>query len=195
MTYEEFIKSTADFNSMKMYHGVTRSAENIGFKVQNVVYRGYQASDQLQQMHDSAIQSRTKLHHEAEAAEQLQRIEDLVVKKKLERSMEEMQIEHAAKEHALKLLNLEHKENLLRQELQHKELMRQKQVSTEADLNSLKLKNEEQIKFYNELKQLGVDLTKYLCIQPVNKLIKIEGNENSSSPSLIFNVEDQNQKE
>jgi len=182
---------------MSTYLSVTRIAESVGFKVQNVVYRGYQASDQLQHMHDSAIQSRTKLHHEHDVAEQLQRLEDMKITKRLERSMQEMQLEQAAKEHQLKLINLEHKENLVRKELEHKEIIRQKHLDAETDLRFTKLKNQEQLSYYTELKSLGVNLTQLLCTQnqPVNKLIKIEAPNNgstdkSSTPHLIFNVEE-----
>jgi len=176
LTYEIFIKSTSDFNSLETFKGVKKMAESIGLKILNVVYRGYQASAKLQEMHDAAIQSRTQLNGQAEVAEQEERLEDLKLTKRLERSNREMQIEQANKEHQLKIISMEHKEELARKEAEHRELLRQREAEHLEEEAAMKRKNDEHLRFYSELTQLGVDLTKYLCLQnqKVDKTIRIE---------------------
>lgn len=199
MSYTDFIQSTADFNSLDSYGGLQRMAESIGFKIPNVVYRGYQASDKLQTMHDAAIQSRTKLNNEAEVAEQLEKLEDMKLGKKLERSMREMQMQQGAKEHQLKMSALEHKEGLLRREMEHKELIRQREAENLAGEAATKRRNEEEIRYLGELAALQVDLTKLMVTQNQrwDKTIKIDSglgdvrdaDSAGKTPNVVFNFD------
>jgi len=86
MTYEEFLENTSKLNELETYPQLVQRSQRIGYTVSKVVYRGYKASDKLQQMHDSAIESRTSLRLEAENEEQAQRLADLKLQKELERS-------------------------------------------------------------------------------------------------------------
>jgi hypothetical protein len=61
-------------------------ANQIGYEVTKVVFRGYYASEKLQSMHDNAIQSRTQLRLQNETAEQQQGIEDLRLLKDAQRA-------------------------------------------------------------------------------------------------------------
>jgi len=55
-------------------------------------------------------------------------------------------------------------------------MLRQREAEHFEDEAANKRKNEEQLHYYSELTRLGVDLTKYLCVQSqkVDKTIRIE---------------------
>lgn len=201
MSYTDFIQSTAEFNSLETYSGLLKMAESIGFKIPNVVYRGYQASDKIQVMHDAAIQSRTKLNNEAEVAEQTEKLEDMKLAKRLDRSMREMQMQLAAKEHELKMSSLEHKEDILKKELEHKELMRQREAEFAVSEAATKRRNEEQVRFLTELNSLSVDLTKLLVSQNqhYDQTIKIDSGTTQSGedkvPSVVLNFDAQRKQQ
>ena len=190
MSYTDFLQSTAEFNSLETFSGLLKMAENIGFKIPNVVYRGYQASEKIQVMHDAAIQSRTRLNNEAEVAEQTEKLEDMKLTKKLDRSMREMQMQLASKEHQLKMAALEHKEEILKRELEHKEHMRQREAEDAIAEVGLKRKNEEQVRYLKELSSLEVDLTKLLVSQNqhFDQTIKIDSGTSQSGEDKVPNV-------
>jgi len=196
MTYDEFIRSTSHFNSLDTYSGTLRMAEMIGFGIPSIVYRGYQASEKLQEMHDSAIQSRTQLHNEAENAAQLEKLEDLKLSKRLERLKREKEIEQANKQHQLEMIALEHKEALARQEKEHQEKLKHLEAERKMEEGALKRQNDERLRYYAKLEKLGVDLTKVLCTenQRVDKSIRIETPQGSqgqaAAPSLILDLKD-----
>jgi len=152
LTFEEFIRRSSELNNLAAFPVLQERAASIGYKVDKLVYRGYKASDQLQQMHDSAIRTRTTLQLEAKTAEQQQSIEDLKLGRKLERGKQEREMERATRSHALELNALEHAERL-----------RQADAERQASAEAQKVADAQRVAFLDALGAKGVDLTKYLC--------------------------------
>ena len=62
--FESFKQHTDRLNELETYRQFTSRAGQCGYRINKVVYRGYGAPDRLQQMHDQAIEARTKLQLE-----------------------------------------------------------------------------------------------------------------------------------
>jgi len=60
-SYTEFIERSAELNDLSNYPLLLDRCKMIGYEVSKVVFRGYYASEQLQRMHDGAIEARVKL--------------------------------------------------------------------------------------------------------------------------------------
>ena len=60
-SYTEFIERSAELNDLSNYPLLMDRCKMIGYEVSKVVFRGYYASEQLQRMHDGAIEARVKL--------------------------------------------------------------------------------------------------------------------------------------
>ncbi len=175
--FEQFKKQTESLNDLTTYRQVTGRAERIGYRINKVVYRGYLANQNLQAMHDHAIEARTKLRLEAETEEQAQGLADLKLRREADRSKERQ---------AMEMADATHRTEMLRRE--HDEQMRQKKVELEAELdeqgrkNAVELErqratNAERAGYLARMKEMQVDLTRYLVAQYQNpdRVIRVEG--------------------
>src|SRR4051794_1287946 len=153
--FEQFKDETEKLNALQTYPRLAGRAEHIGYRIVNIVYRGYHASDKLQSMHDAAIESRTKLTLDAETELQAQELADLRIARERTR---------AASRQAMEKEEAEHKNALDR--LTHDEQFRQRERDREAELSQL-----------GALHQLGVELTQSLVAQQQHpdRFIRIEG--------------------
>uniref|UniRef100_A0A7S3GGK3 Band 7 domain-containing protein n=2 Tax=Palpitomonas bilix TaxID=652834 RepID=A0A7S3GGK3_9EUKA len=185
-TYEQFCEETSQLNELSSYPQLSSRAQLIGFKASKVVYRGYHASDSLQKMHDDAIKSRTKLRLEAETEEQAQALADMRVEKELERSSKRQEMEIAEQQHKNEMSKRQHEEKMRQREVE-----REVEKKAAEDMQQLELKakhdlNEEQARYYGRMKEMGVDLTRYLVsqYQHPDKVIKVDGNAGGKTPQL-----------
>ena len=99
---------TAQLNQIESYPQLAQRAERMGYRISKVVYRGYQASDKLQRMHDAAIEARTSLRLEADTEEQSQTLADMKLQKEMERAAKRREMERTQKEHQQLLERMEH---------------------------------------------------------------------------------------
>ena len=173
MDYCSFVENVSKLSDLDSIYGklVSRS-EAIGINITRVVYRGYHASENLQEMHDKAIERRTKLRLEGEAEATAQEIESLKLKGQTDRAQAKMEMEEMTKKHENALLNLDHEEALRRERLE-----------MEENLNAERAQNEEKLAFYRSLRSLDVDLTKYLTAEydVPDRTIRIEGGSGGNS--------------
>ncbi|KAK3107245.1 hypothetical protein FSP39_010168 [Pinctada imbricata] len=86
LTFEGFLKKTSSLSDLSTFPQLTQRAGGIGYIIQKVVYRGYEASDKLQEMQNAAIQSRTQIRLNAEIEEQKQKLVDFKLSREQERS-------------------------------------------------------------------------------------------------------------
>mmetsp|Transcript_4133 Transcript_4133/g.8093 ORF Transcript_4133/g.8093 Transcript_4133/m.8093 type:complete len:192 (+) Transcript_4133:830-1405(+) len=77
LNYENFLTLTGELNKLETFSQLTTRAHMIGYTISKVVFRGFQAGEKLQAMHDEAIQERTRLRLLEETQEQQQRAEDM----------------------------------------------------------------------------------------------------------------------
>ncbi len=115
-------------------------------------------------MNDNAIEQRTKLRLEEEAEQQLQILEDLKLEKRFDRSQ---------KERKLELEQMLHKLDMVKQ--QHASHLQEKEADNQLERQHQQFLHEDEIKFYQKLKDLGTDITQIMVSQQRNpdKLIQI----------------------
>ena len=82
-SFDAFKENSDQLNELATYRKLVARAEQCGYRISNVVYRGYGAPPSLQQMHDAATESRTRLQLERATQQQAQELEDF----KQERAM------------------------------------------------------------------------------------------------------------
>jgi len=82
-TFTAFKRQTHQLNELETYKQLVVRAEKSGYRINKVVYRGYGAPRALQQMHDQAIESRTRLQLEKETEGQAQDLQDTKLEREL----------------------------------------------------------------------------------------------------------------
>jgi hypothetical protein len=186
-TFDAFKAQTEALNVLETYPQLTQRAEKIGYHISKVVYRGYYASEKLQAMHDGAIECRTKLHLEKETERQAQDLADMKLACEFERTSKRQQMEEAATRHANHLRQLENEAQLLlvaARQSQALEARRHEEnlaLEVKREQGELALRQQianqhEQAKFFAAMREMQVDLTKYLVAQyqHPDKLIRID---------------------
>ncbi|CAF0789104.1 unnamed protein product [Adineta ricciae] len=179
--YETFLENANQLNQLETYPQLLARAETVGYRINKVVFRGYQATEKLQLMNDNAIEKRTKLRLEDEAERQLQILEDLKLEKRFERSQ---------KERKMQLEQMLHKLDMDKQ--QHAGRLQAKEAENQLEHEHQQLLHESEIKFYEKLRELGTDITQVMVAQQRNpdKLIQIvNDNEHKTSkttPTVQF---------
>merc|ERR1719378_18346 len=107
LTYETFLQDTAELSKVANFPILASRMKQTGNQLQKVVYRGYGASAQLQEMHDQAISRRTKLRLEADAAREEQEKRAMELRCQRDRSTQEQELEAAAAKHKCEVLALQ----------------------------------------------------------------------------------------
>lgn len=91
--FEAFKEKTDALNQLATYPQLVRRAESIGYRMTKVVYRGYEAGETLQDMHNRAIEARTRLRLESETERQAQDLADLKQAREATREQERREVE------------------------------------------------------------------------------------------------------
>jgi len=213
LTYEIFLQETAELSKTSNFPILVSRMQQTGTALLKVVYRGYGASAALQEMHDQAIARRTRLRLEADAAREEQEKKALELRCRQERSIQEQQLEAAAAKHKLEVLSLQRaqertlkdeahaqemrideerlKVELSAEKARHEaELQRQTQLSQLAKANQA-AEVEAELRKYEGMKELGVDLTQYLVARATvvpDHHIKLEHATGTPPPAVHLEV-------
>ncbi len=182
-----FKRDTDKLNELESYPNLTGRAERIGYRINKVVYRGYEANPKLQAMHDDAIEARTSLQLEAETERQAQELADLKIEREAERAKKQRQIESDQTEHEQRMKQLAHRETLRQLAEEHQQAVTFKKEFNEMELEHEKARNAEQAGYLQAMQGMQVDLTRYLVAQyqHPDRLIRIDGgNERQASLHL-----------
>ncbi len=174
--FEVFKRDTEQLNDLGAYPHLTSRAERIGYRINKVIYRGYEANPKLQAMHDHAIESRTALQLEAETKRQAQELADLKLQREAQRAEQHRAIERADPEHQRDLKQRHHDQSLLEQRAEHDLATACEKESNAIELEHLNAKNAEQTVFLGGLRGLEVDLSRYLVAQyqHPDRLVRID---------------------
>jgi len=173
--FESFKQNTDKLNDLATYKQLTGRAAQSGYRISNVVYRGYGAAPSLQQMHDQAIEARTKLQLERETEQQSQRLEDFKL---------ESQLARAGKRRGEQTQETRHAIELGKQKADAQLGIRRDQVEFERTQELAQARNREEIDrllhaeqqgHLRTLGELGVDLTKYLTQSRADRVIELRG--------------------
>lgn len=174
--FESFKHNTDQLNDLATYKTlVTRSAQS-GYRIHNVVYRGYGAADSLQQMHNQAIEARTRLQLERATEEQAQGLENFKLESQMARA-DKRRIEQAAEtRHLVELAQEKATADLKIREQNQDSRRKQRLADSQSRVESERVLHAEQQAFYGELKGLGVDLTAFLTQHRADNVIELRGN-------------------
>lgn len=165
LSYLEFIEKSSNLNDLAIYPQLTACAKRIGYEISKVVFRGYFASDKLQKMHDNAIEKRTQLKIQYETEEQNQLLTDMKLQNEVERAELEqsMQLEELKHVHSMQHSKLEHKLSLDKQEQANR--IKRLAATHASQIEAKRAVNEQKLKEYKRLADLGVDLNEYILSQ------------------------------
>lgn len=173
LTYEEFLQQTDQLNKVDSYPQLTSRAARIGYQISKVVYRGYLAPTTLQKSHEDAVSSRTNLRLRAEEEEMKQNLTEMKLKREQTRAKLARDLDSTRQEHSQTLESLKRQHALELQAMKHESQLRQEEIEKQSELEIEKAKNELEAKYLEQLKTLGVDMTKFLVNQqPYYKIHK-----------------------
>jgi hypothetical protein len=173
--FDSFKRNTNKLNESATYTQLVARAEQCGYRLNKVVYRGYGAPDSLQRMHDEAIESRTKLQLERATEQQAQELLDFKLERQLSRSTRQRDEEREKIEHEISANQKKNEAGLILQE-QNKTFQRKQQ---QLDNEQQKIIDAERDalarKHLDGLRALGVDLTQYLTQHRADQVIEVRG--------------------
>lgn len=177
VAFERFKTETDRLNTLEAYPNLTARAERIGYRVNKVVYRGYEAGAKLQTMHDDAIERRTKLKLEAETERQAQELEDLRLERETERAEIRRKLEREQADHARELQQVAHDERMRQAKADAEQRAQGQRLINEVELEHLRAKTAERAGYLRAMHGMQVDLTRYLVAQHQHpdRVIRIDG--------------------
>ncbi|MEN6373127.1 MAG: hypothetical protein ABFD64_14070 [Armatimonadota bacterium] len=186
LPFERFKEQTNKLNDLETYPQLIQRGERIGYKINKVVYRGYHASATLQNMHDQAIEARTKLKLESETENQAQELADLRLEREAERAKQRREMEESEERHKIQLQSISYEETLRQLEAEQERDASAKRMVNEIEEEHQKAMDREQIEFLQSMKGMNIDLTRYLVAQYQNpdRLIRIEDGQKSAQLHL-----------
>merc|ERR1719473_256961 len=153
LTYETFLQETTELSRVATFPILQSRMQQTGNALLKVVYRGYGASDSLQQMHDEAISRRTRLRLEADAAKEEQEKRAMELRARQSRSAQEQELEKAQHAHKLQVQALQAEQQRKLADEEHAQKLRYAQEKAEME----------------GMKAMGVDLTSYLVALATTK--------------------------
>lgn len=181
--FASFKQNTDKLNDIATYKTLLGRSAQSGYKIHNVVYRGYGAADSLQLMHNQAIEARTKLQLERATEEQAQSLENFKLESQMSRAEKRRLEQTAETRHLMELAaekadaDLQIRERQL--ESQRKQWLADSQTRADSDRT---LHDELQV-FYDRLRGMGVDLTAFLTQNRADNVIELRGS-GSAQPHL-----------
>jgi hypothetical protein len=187
-TFEQFKERTERMNDLETYKQLTSRAGRIGYRINKVVYRGYQSTAKLQAMHDGAIEARTRLKLEAETEQQAQELADMKLARERQRGEEQARIELGRAIHLRQVNRVTHDEEMHREQTEAAVKLAAEKKALAARLQHAEDRRASLLKFsearYRQrveyLKQIGglnVDMTRFLVArhEKPDKRIRIDG--------------------
>uniref|UniRef100_A0A2C9MA59 Band 7 domain-containing protein n=1 Tax=Biomphalaria glabrata TaxID=6526 RepID=A0A2C9MA59_BIOGL len=191
LTYQQFIEKTSQLSSLDTYPHLQQRAERIGFKVEKVVFRGYHASDQLQEMQNTAIESHTQLRLQREIEEQEQKLVNFKLNQMQKRSVIQQSMQLKRQLHQQKIAELTQKHLLEKEKLtlNHKLALSSMEIKVNAEIKEAE--DSQMIVQLANLSAANIDVTKYLTLQydlPATEEIRIakitSGSSNLTKPTI-----------
>ncbi|MEM1009372.1 MAG: hypothetical protein AAGJ35_10230, partial [Myxococcota bacterium] len=186
--FDQFKQNMEKLNNLETYTQLSGRAEQVGYKLRKIVYRGYSTTQALQQMHEQAIEARTQLKLQRETENQSQDLADFKQKREFERASHQYTQNQAQNEHTLELekvkqqheLEQEKQKHTQRLELQQQkwEQHQQRKQREQQELLTLEQKRHEQhVTYLQNLREMGVSLTDYLTQGRADQVIELRGHD------------------
>ncbi|KAK0069330.1 hypothetical protein Bpfe_001512 [Biomphalaria pfeifferi] len=176
LTYQQFIEKTSQLSSLDTYPHLQQRAERIGFKIEKVVFRGYHASDQLQEMQNTAIESHTQLRLQREIEEQEQKLVNFKLNQMQKRSIIQQSMQLKRQLHQQKIAELTQKHLLEKEKLTLNHKLALSSMETKVNAEIKEAEDSQMIVQLANLSAANIDVTKYLTLQydlPATEEIRI----------------------
>lgn len=174
--FEAFKSNVDKLNDLGAYRQLTERAKQCGYVIHKVVYRGYGAPESLQEMHDKAIESRTRLALERATEQQAQELEDFRQERQLSRSTKQRQDHIQEVEQEIALQRRREQAELESQAALRALHRDQSKLDVEQETNLARARDEARRAHLDALSKLGVDLTSYLTQGRADQVIELRGN-------------------
>lgn len=181
--FESFKQNTDRLNDLATYKTLTDRAQQVGYRINNVVYRGYGAADSLQKMHDQAIEARTRLQLDRATEEQTQDLENYRLESQLARAATRREQQTDEVRHEMQLNDEKQQAELQRQQARQEFLREQRDADAQLQEQITTRQAEQQQSNLRTLGDLGVDLTAYLTQTRADQVIEVRGG-NGSAPQM-----------
>jgi hypothetical protein len=179
--FESFKRNTDKLNELETYRQLAGRASQCGYRINKVVYRGYGAPERLQQMHDQAIEARTKLQLERATEQQAQDLENYKLESQMLRAGKRRQEQTAEVAHQLELDQTKQEAGLRAREAQLNFQRQQQRLESEFRLELRTRQDTHRRDHLAELHRLGVDLTAYLTQDRADRVIEVRGPQGSAT--------------
>ncbi len=174
-SFEVFKQQTEQLNDLATYSQLIHRAEQCGYRINNVVYRGYGAPESLQKMHDEAIAARTSLQLNSETEKQTQELEDYRLQCQVERSERRRSEQTTEVEHDIELQQKRESAKLEVQRQEDEFRRQQKRLDAELQSKIHRQSDEQKRSHLEELRSMGVDLTEFLTQGRADQVIELRG--------------------
>jgi len=174
-SFESFKQNTSRLNDIETYRQVINRAQQCGYRINKVVYRGYGAPDRLQAMHDQAIEARTRLQLERATEQQAQELEDYKLRAQMARAVQRRTEQSAEVEAELELTRRRAEADLKSKEAARAALRQRRRADAEAEVEARTAIDTHQREHLAGLKDMGVDLTAYLTQGRADRVIELRG--------------------
>jgi hypothetical protein len=174
-TFEEFKKDTGKLNELETYRQVTARATQNGYRINKVVYRGYDAPARLQAMHDQAIEARTKLQLERATEEQAQNLEDFKLNAQMNRAARRRTEQAVEVDTEIELARKRHDAERQQKEAERTANREQRRRDAESEQEIRRQADDRQRAHLAALKDMGVDLTAFLTQGRADRVIELRG--------------------
>lgn len=186
LDFDAFKSQTHKLNEVPTYTQLTDRASQSGYRITNVVYRGYGAAESLQKMHNQAIEARTKLQLDRETEQQAQQLEDFKLQSQLARTGERRaeQLNETRHMRELSRENAVAELELRRQQGEFRRQQRLDDARTQEEASRIVHASEEN--HWRVLAEMGVDLTRYLTQARADRIIEFR-NSAPVSPQVHLN--------
>jgi hypothetical protein len=178
--FESFKANTDKLNDLGTYRQLQSRASQCGYRINKVVYRGYGAPPALQQMHDQAIETRTRLQLERATQQQAQELEDFKQERSLARATKQRAADAHAQAHQLEQQRRQEEAALTLERLRREAARQQEIEDANARAALAAHHNELQRAHLAELARIGVDLTALLTQGRADQVIELRGGEGAS---------------
>lgn len=173
--FDSFKRNTALLNELETYSQLTGRAAQCGYRINKVVYRGYGAPTSLQQMHDQAIEARTKLQLERATEQQAQDLENYKLDCQIARAGKRRTEQGTELDHDLESSRRRAESDLRNREAAQAQAREQRRLEAEMQLEAHCRQDAELREHAAALRELGVDLTAYLTQARADRVIELRG--------------------
>ena len=174
--FESFKQNVTALNELESYRQLTVRAGQCGYRINKVVFRGYGAPAALQQMHDQAIQARTKLQLDRATEQQAQDLENYKLDAQIARATKRRTEQSAELEHELELSRRREENQRALWQAQQEQQRAQRRLEAEQQLEMHRRTDAEQREHLVALRDFGVDLTAFLTQARADRVIELRGN-------------------